>query len=159
MDFVSHVSQFTGDIAGFFDSSLHYLNTNAYPEFSPPDDTGVLGVMFSPMGKVLVVPLGDSIELWDAAQGTLRARLMTPEKLHVLVYPEGPVAPMLALDATGQAIYAISSSGLTVLKLPATLDQMPAMQWPLAVRPGAQQTRLHGSITTRMAAIRSKPRK
>jgi DNA-binding beta-propeller fold protein YncE len=46
-----------GDIVGFFDSNLHFLNTNAYPEFSPPDDTGVLGATFSPGGKVLVVAL------------------------------------------------------------------------------------------------------
>lgn len=61
----------------------------------------VLGSTFSPGGKVLVVPLGDSIELWDTATGTLRARLMTPEELHVLVYSEAPVAPQIALDATG----------------------------------------------------------
>jgi len=91
----------TGDIVGFFDAGLHLLNTNAYPAFSPPDDTGVLGATFSPGSKVLVVPLGDSIEFWDAAQGTLRARLMTPEELHVLVYTEGPVAPVLAVDQTG----------------------------------------------------------
>jgi hypothetical protein len=148
----------TGDAVGFFDSSLHYMNTNAYPDFSPPDDTGVLGATFSPGGKVLVVPLGDSIEFWDSARGTLRARLMTPERLHVLVYPEGPVAPMLALDQMGQAVYAVSASGLTVLKLPGPLDQMAPVQWPLASRSGSQLTWPHGSIMSHMAAMQSKPR-
>ena len=86
----------------------------------------------------------------------LRARLMTPEELHVLVYPEGPVSPVLALDATGQTIYAISASGLTVLKLSMPLDQMPPVTWPLTVRAGTQLARLHGPITSRMAAMRRK---
>ena len=148
----------TGDAVGFFDSSLHYLNTNVYPDFSPPDDTGVLGAMFSPGGKVLVVPLGDSLEVWDSVSGTLRARLMTPEELHVLVYLEGAVSPMIASDPTGQTIYAVSASGLTVLKLPEPLDQMPAMVWP-NVRSSSQKAGLHGSITSHMTAMRKKLRR
>ena len=120
-----------GDTIGFFNSSLQYVNANVYPDFSPADDTGVLGATFSPGGKVVVVALGDSIEFWDAAQGTLRGRLMTPEELHVMAYPEGAVAPMMALDGAGQTIYAVSASGLTVISLPEPLDQMPAMAWPL----------------------------
>jgi hypothetical protein len=149
----------TGDAVGFFDPALQYLNTNVYPDFSPPDDTGVLGATFSPGGKVLVVPLGDSIEFWDTAQGTLRARLMTPEELHVLVYPEGAVAPMLVLDSTGQTIYAVSASGLTVLKLPQPLDQFPSMQWPEARGHDEKQPEFHGSIASRMIAMHSEPRK
>ena len=145
-----------GDAVGFFDSSLHFLNLNEYPEFSPPDDSGVPGVTFSPGGKVLVVPLGDSIEFWDASHGTLRARLMTPEELHVLVYPEGPVAPMIALDSTGQTIYAISASGLTVLTLPEPLDQMAPAQWPLSRPSGSVRPELHGLLASRMAAMHSK---
>jgi len=149
----------TGDAIGFFDSNLHYLNTNVYPDFSPPDDTGVLGAMFSPAGKVLVVPLGDSLEVWDSSLGTLRARLMTPEELGVLVYPEGGVAPMVAMDPTGQTIYAVSASGLTVLQLPEPLDQITPVQWPSDVRSGNQKAWLHGSITSHMTAMRNKLRK
>ena len=123
-----------GDTIGFFNSSLQYVNANVYPDFSPADDTGVLGATFSPGGKVLVVALGDSIEFWDAAQGTLRGRLLTPEELHVMAYPEGAAAPMMALDGAGQTIYAVSASGLTVISLPEPLDQMPAMAWPLLRR-------------------------
>jgi hypothetical protein len=148
-----------GDSVGFFDSNLHYLNTNVYPDFSPPDDTGVLGATFSPGGKVLVVALGNSIEFWDASHGTLRARLMTPEELHVLVYPEGAVAPVLALDPMGQTIYAISASGLTVMKLPEPLDQLSPVQWPLALRLSNAQPWLRGPITSRMAALRKKVRR
>jgi hypothetical protein len=145
-----------GDSVGFFDSNLHYLNANAYPDFSPPDDTGVLGATFSPGAKVLVVALGDSIEFWDAVGGTLRARLMTPEELHVLVYPEGAVAPVLVLDPIGQTIYAISASGLTVIKLPVPLDQLSSFQWPLALRLDNTQPWLHGPIASRMAVLRKK---
>jgi len=44
-----------------------------------------MGATFSPAGKVLLVPLGDSIEFWNAAQGALLGRLMTPEEL------QGPI--------------------------------------------------------------------
>ncbi len=144
---------------GFFDSGLRYLNANVYPDFSPPDDLGVVGATYSPGGKVLVVPQGDSIEIWDATLGTLRARLMTPEELHVIVYPEGPASPMVALDPTGQIIYAVSTSGLTVLTLPEPLDQVPAMEWPLVVHSGIDKSALHGTISQRMAAMRNKLRK
>lgn len=148
-----------GDNVGFFDSNLHYLNTNVYPDFSPPDDTGVLGATFSPGGKVLVVPLGDSIEFWDTARGTLLARLMTPEELHTLAYPEGAVAPMLALDSAGQTIYAVSASGLTVIELPQPLDQLSPAHWPVALHLTTAQPWLHGPIGSRMAAIHEKASK
>jgi hypothetical protein len=146
-----------GDFVGFFDSGARYLNANVYPDFAVPDDSIVLGASFSPGGKVLVVALGDAIELWDTAQGTLRACLMTPEELQV-IGGTGPVAPLLALDATGQTIYAVSASGLTVLKLPMPMDQMLPMQWPILTVPtGNQQVGLRGSGTSRMAAMHRKP--
>jgi hypothetical protein len=142
-----------GDIVGFFNSSLQYVNANVYPDFSPPDDTGVLGASFSPAGKVLLVPLGDSLEFWDAIQGTLRSRLMTPEELHTTV--GGALAPMIALDSTGQTIYAVSASGLTVLTLPEPLDQMTPVQWAHS-RPSVNvRPELHGSLASRMAALRN----
>jgi hypothetical protein len=62
----------------------------------------VIGATFSPAGKVLLMPLGDSIEFWNVVQGTLLARLMTPEELQVWSYPEVAVSPLLALDPTGR---------------------------------------------------------
>jgi hypothetical protein len=123
-----------GDAIGFFDPALHLMYTNAYPSLSPPSDTGVIGPLFSPQGKVVIVPLGNSIEFWDAAHGTLRARLMTPERLQVLVYPETSAAGAIAYDAAGQTVYALSASGLSVLKLPAPVDQVAPATWPFAVR-------------------------
>lgn len=139
-----------GDIIGFFDPGLHLLNTNQYPLVSPPDDVQVLGSTFGPQGKVLVVALGDSIEFWDAAKGTLRARLMTPEELHFLVFPEEPVAPQLVLDSTGQTIFAISKTGLTVMKLPQPVDNLAAEPWTLGP---AKQADLSGGLASRAAAM------
>ena len=146
-----------GDLVGFFNADLQYINANVYPDFSPPDDSGVLGVTYSPGGKVLVVPLGDSIELWDTATGTLRARLMTPEELQVLVYPENGVAPLLALDAAGDTIYAVSKSGLSVIPLPGPMDEMTPVAWP-ANRATRLGDALRGTATTRMAAIKGASR-
>jgi hypothetical protein len=148
-----------GDGLALSNSSLQYINANVYPDFSPADDTSEIGAAFSPANKVLVVPLGDSIEFWNAAQGTLIARLMTPEELQVWAYPEVAFSPLLALDPTGQIIYAVSASGLTVLTLPEPLDQMPATQWPSAYAPGGTHFGFQGSLASRMRAIHRKPKK
>jgi WD40 repeat protein len=142
-----------GDIIGFFDPNLHFLNTNEYPLVSPPDDVEVIGANFSPQGKVLVVALGDSIEFWDAAKGTLRARLMTPEQLHSLAFPGGRVAPQVALDATGQTIFAISQTGLTAMKLSQPVDNLASQAWALGVHPATQQGALSGGLKARAAAM------
>ena len=143
-----------GDFIGFFDSSLHYSFTNVYPLLSPPTGTGVVGVTYGPQGKVVAVPLGDSVELWDAAKGTLRARLMTPEELAVLVYPETSAGGQIAFDPTGQYLYAISASGLTVFKLPAPVDQIPNIPWPFPVGLVGGQQPYQGTPAARMAAMR-----
>ncbi len=145
-----------GDFIAFFDSGLHYSYTNEYPPFSPPTNTGVVGASYSPQGKVVAVPLGDSVELWDAAQGTLRGRLMTPEELSVLVYPETSAAAKIAFDSTGQYLYAVSASGLTAFKLPTPVDQIASVQWPPALRPAANRSSLYGTPAARMAAMRNR---
>lgn len=148
-----------GDSVGFFDAALHYLNTNVYPAFSQPDDQAAIGATYSPGGKVLVVPLGDSIEFWNTASGTLRARLMTPEELQTPpVYPVF-TGPTLALDPTGETIFAVSISGVTVLNLAQPVDQIPSMPWPEAHGRTSEQVGFQGSIAARAAAMRSKSHK
>jgi hypothetical protein len=144
----------SGDIVGFFDSGLRYLNTNVYPAVSPSDDTGVLGATYSPGGRVLLVPLGDSIEFWNSQSGTLIGRLMTPEELRVFAYPESVIAPALALDSTGQTIYVLSQSGLTILKLPVTLDEMTSVQWQGTVNSNSIQTMLKRSAASKKPRLR-----
>lgn len=114
---------FAGVAAGFFDEQLHFINNTVYPDLSPPSGGQVLGTIFSPSGQTLVVPLGDSIEFFNVATGRLRGRLMTPEPLPAFSYPimgQRDIAP----DPTGQTIFAISASGLTVMKLPVPVDQL-----------------------------------
>ena len=149
---------FAGDAIGFFDSNLHYLNTNVYPRFSPPDAPGFPGATFSPGGKVLVVPLGDSIELWDASQGTLMERVLTPESLQA-ASPDSAVSPMMALDSTGQTIFAISQSGLTVITLPAPMDQMSPMQWPPVASAARAESGFGVTIVSHMAALHARLQK
>jgi WD40 repeat protein len=144
-----------GDIVGFFSPGLNLMNTNVYPAVSQPDDSLVLGSTFSPRGHVLVVPLGDSVEFWDADTGTLRGRLMTPEELQYLVYPVGPTAPRFALDTMGQTIFAISISGLTVIHLPQPIDDLPAQSWPLA-HPVGNQAPVPYGVSARAIAMHKK---
>lgn len=151
---VSEEPGVAGDTVGFFNPALQYLNANVYPGLSPPDDVGVVGAAYSPGGKVLVVPLGDSIEFWNAAQGTLMGRMMTPEELRVITYPEGPGVPMMALDSSGQNIFAISTSGITVMTLPEPMDQMSGQHWAVFKPAVTTGSGFYGTITLRMKAMR-----
>ncbi len=127
---IHNVPPAPGDFVGIFDSGLRQINMTVYPDASLPDDMLVMGSTYSPQGKVVVVPLGDSIEFWDAATATLRARLMTPEELRVGALAQAnPAQTQIALDAVGQTIFALSASGLTVIPLPAPIDSLPKNPW------------------------------
>lgn len=143
-----------GGIVVFYDSTLHDSNTNEYPDLSPPTDGGVIGATYSPKGNVLVLALGNSIEFWNTAQGILVARLMTPEELPAFAYPD-TFQPLMALDSAGQTIYAVSASGLTVLKLPTPIDQMTPAQWPMAAH-GGGASEFRGSLAQRVAAMKAR---
>jgi hypothetical protein len=45
-----------------------------------------------------------------------------------------PSTGIIALDPTAKIIYAISASGLTVMTLPTTVDQILPPIWPYAAR-------------------------
>jgi len=117
----------TGTGIGFFDAGLRIVNDNVYPDFSSPGTSGMGGAIYSPAGKVLVVPLQDGLEFWDADKGTLEARLLAPEPL---MPSANAVKTSLAMDPTGSTVYALSSSGVTVIPLPEKLDQMSPQIWP-----------------------------
>jgi hypothetical protein len=116
-------------LTGFFDQQLHYLNATIYPDLAPPDAPLGLGAKFSPSGKTLIVPFGDSIDFFSSSSGTLRGRLLTPEPLPVLTLGITSTG-IIALDPTTKIIYAISASGLTVLTLPSPVDQVVLPVWP-----------------------------
>ena len=119
-----------GTFAGFFDEQVHFLNGTVYPDLAPPDSLQAEGGVFGPGGKVLLLPVFNAIELFDVTKGTLRARLMTPEPLAKLTFPI--LSAGIAVDPTGQTIYAISASGLTSFHLPTSVDQLAATNWPLS---------------------------
>jgi WD40 repeat protein len=114
---------YAGAAAAFFDELPHFFGATFYPDLSSPLQGEVLGAVFSPSGQTLVSPLADSIEFFNVATGRLMGRLMTPEALPVWDEGYWP-SQALALDPTGQTIFANSASGVTVLKLPVPIDQL-----------------------------------
>jgi hypothetical protein len=75
-----------------------------------------------------VIPRVDSVDFIDLASGTLRARLALPERL---LGPQSvAVLSHLALDNTGQTLFAISASGLTIVQFDDPIDTIPTAVWP-----------------------------
>jgi hypothetical protein len=115
-------------IAYILDERLHWLDTTVYPDHGYPDAPASVGTSFSPTGNTLIIPTQDSIEFFDANTGQLKDRLMTPEYLPGIAAP--PTSSVnIAIDQTAQTIFAISASGLTVMKLPAPADQLTPGVW------------------------------
>jgi len=120
-----------GVAIGLFDGSLHFTNATVYPDLAPPDQPFCAGAIFSASGQTLLSPLSDSIDFFSTATGKMIARLASPDLL-----PAGNAsAGVLALDPNEQTIYAISASGLTVLMLPSTVDQITPFRWPHVATP------------------------
>jgi hypothetical protein len=125
-----------GVAIAFFDGSSRFTNTNVYPDLAPPDEAQVQGALYSTSGKTLLSPLADSIDFFDTESGTLRGRLLTPELLPVGNLQVGNFHPgVIALDPNQQTIYAISASGLSVMTLPTSVDQISPFAWPYAAKP------------------------
>jgi hypothetical protein len=120
-----------GGVAGaFWDANLHLLNATFYPDLALPDAPQSINAIFSATGHTLLVPTTDAIEFFDPATGRLRGRLLTPEALPGAGYFTQATPPgCIALDPTGQTIYAVSASGLTVMKLPTPVDQIGVPAW------------------------------
>jgi hypothetical protein len=127
--FAAMLDNGAGATTFFIDEQLHWLGATVYPDLGLPDAEETQGACFTLSGKTLVVPTRDSIEFFDADSGHLKDRLMTPELLApIAAFP--PFSVNMALDQTGQMIFAISASGLTVMKLPAPADQLEPGVWP-----------------------------
>jgi hypothetical protein len=122
---------FAGVAMGLFDGTLHFTNATVYPDLAPPDQAFCTGAIFSSSGQTLLSPLSDSIDFFSTATGKMIARLAIPDLL-----PTGNAsAGVLALDPSEQTIYAISASGVTVLLLPSTVDQITPFPWPHVTMP------------------------
>ncbi len=120
-----------GVAVGLFDGTLHFTNATVYPDLAPPDQAFCTGAIFSSSGQTLLSPLSDSIDFFSTATGKMIARLAIPDLL-----PTGNAsAGVLAMDPSEQTIYAISASGVTVLLLPSTVDQITPFPWPHVTMP------------------------
>ncbi len=143
---------FAGAAAGFFDPDLHYMNATVYPDLAPPSAEQALGAIFSASGQTLLIPLGNSIDFMNVATGTLTGRLMTPEPIPVLVYPVES-SGVLALDPSGQTVYAITTSGLMILSLPSPVDQLTPPVWPFVAK--GRNLEAHASARVGMRTLRT----
>lgn len=117
------------DVTYFLDQQLHYVGTPGYPDLAPPLTRAVWGVQFSPQGTLFLIPRQDSIDFVDVATGRLRARYATPEDL---VTPQNvaSIKVDLAVDPSGQKLFAISASGLLAIEFPTPIDSIPQANWP-----------------------------
>lgn len=149
---------YAGVAVGFFDSELHFLNANVYPGLAPPDEPPAQGALFSNSGQTLLTPLADSIDFFNMQTGTLSSRLLMPELLPV----GNTYAGVIELDPNQQTIYAISASGLTVVTLPSTVDQLTPFPWPYVARPhsvlpgGSTQPRALDALRAQREKVRPK---
>jgi len=149
---------YAGVGVGFFDGELHFLNANVYPGLAPPDQPPAQGALFGNSGQTLLTPLADSIDFFNTQTGTLRSRLLMPELLPV----GNTYAGVIALDPNQQTIYAISASGLTVVTLPSTVDQLTPFPWPYVARPhsvlpgGSTQPRALDALRAQKEKVRLK---
>jgi hypothetical protein len=124
---------FAGVAIRLFDGTLHFTNATVYPDLAPPDQPFCTGAIFSASGQTLMSPLGDSIDFFNTTTGKMIGRLATPGLL-----PTGDAsAGVLALSPNEQTIYAISASGLNVLVLPSTVDQITPFPWPHVAAPSS----------------------
>jgi hypothetical protein len=131
-----------GVAAAFLDQNFHFTNATVYPDLAPPDQPFTTGAVFSTSGQTLVVPLADSIDFFDVETGRLRSRLLTPELLPIGDASSGAIV----LDPNQQNIYAISASGLSVLTLPSSVDQLAPFPWPYTTRPRPSAYKNTGAI-------------
>lgn len=105
---------------GITDDQGNLLNTIALPDpFYPvqipsaPQGNGNLAHNLEKMndsGSLLYVPFQNSVDILDVAHGILSRRVTLSEQIPQII-------DALAIDTTGQTIYAITNAGLTVIQL------------------------------------------
>lgn len=120
-----------GMVAAFFDNAAHFTNATVYPDLAPPDQSFCMGAIFSNSESTMLSPLADSIDFFSTKTATLQGRLLMPELMPVGDLTSG----VIALDPNQQTIYAVSASGLTVVTLPTTVDDVTPFPWPYISKP------------------------
>jgi hypothetical protein len=147
-----------GVAVAFFDYGMHFIDATVYPDLAPPDQSYCTGALFSASGETFLSPLADSIDFFSTQTATLQGRLLMPELLPVGDLSSG----VIALDPNQETIYAISASGLTVVTLPYTVDQVTPFPWPYVARPHAirsgtgKQSRILDALRAPKEPVRKK---
>ncbi|HEV7553696.1 MAG TPA: hypothetical protein VGP65_18585, partial [Candidatus Angelobacter sp.] len=137
----------------FFDSQLHLINATTYPDLAPPDAVQAEGAIFSPAGSVLLQPMLNAIEFFDTSSGQLRARMMMPEPLVNKTIPFASTG--VAVDPSGQTVFVISASGLTLIHLPTPIDQLGGVAWPLSTSHSFSQAKFTGALNRQKHVFRT----
>jgi hypothetical protein len=141
--------------AGFriTDSQGTLLNFMAFPDpFYPsqlpgtPQGNGVLPQNLEKMndsGSLLYVPFQNSVDILDVSHGILSRRITLSEQIPQII-------DALAIDTTGQNIYAITNAGLTVIQLKAVPLSIGSVT-PAAGSPGSTVTIRGSGFTNGMS--------
>ena len=119
----------------FIDGQLHLVNKVQYPDLALPMTPAITGVLFSPKGMVYLIPRLNTIDLISVVTGTMIGRIALPEPTITLTQ-NVDVHYGLAVDPTGQSIFALTASGITVIQLPQSVDGLSLPLWPYVRAPG-----------------------
>jgi hypothetical protein len=126
-----------GSIIEIRDSALNLIGNRATPELEQlPTGITVPGIAIHPSGALVYQPflngpappesanptpnpnLRGGIDIFDARSGKLRLRIFLPEPIAARSADTSSLlAQFVAIDETGQRIFAITNSGLTVIQL------------------------------------------
>jgi hypothetical protein len=126
-----------GSIVEIRDSALNLIGNRATPELEQlPTGITVPGIAMHPSGALLYQPilngpapaesanpapnpnLRGGIDIFDARSGRLRLRIFLPEPIAARSADTSSLlAQFVTIDETGQRIFAITNSGLTVIQL------------------------------------------
>jgi len=126
-----------GSIVEIRDSALNLIGNRATPELEQlPTGITVPGIAMHPSGALVYQPilngpappesanptpnpsLRGAIDIFDARSGKLRLRIFLPEPIAARSADTSSLlAQFVTIDETGQRIFAITNSGLTVIQL------------------------------------------
>lgn len=108
-----------GTVIGFVDTAVHSIALTGLPEYLAAF-TAVGGIKLNDSGSLLCSPFaattsGSFVDIYDVQRNELKERILFPEQF------SSKAMNAMALDTTGQNIFLITNTGLTI----ATLDAVP----------------------------------
>jgi hypothetical protein len=178
-------SLFATNVAGAIeirDAALNLIGNRATPELERfPAGITVPGIAMHPSGALVYQPflngpaplespnptpnpnLRSGLDIFDTHSGRLRLRIFLPEPIAARSADiSGLVAQFLTIDETGERIFAITNSGLTVIQLvsaPLAIGTISPTNVPatggatITIRGSGFQTTTTASLNGRLAAV------